>query len=156
MEGTVPWQSYNSSCWSVGMLSLSSHSGSHALSLGGGGTASVFNPYDTTSLHTFIREVFPGALLLEEHQVCTHNTSHCFIHSRCLHYLVQSLWFLGTATLLICFNYMPSLSSGQTKSLLFAWMHGVSKHFTHVAISHLQTVHIVLFHLVGCSDLPGA
>lgn len=30
---------------------------------------SVFDPYDTTSLHIFIREAFPGAILLEEHQV---------------------------------------------------------------------------------------
>ena len=30
---------------------------------------SVFDPYDTTSLHIFIREEFPGAVLLEEHQV---------------------------------------------------------------------------------------
>jgi hypothetical protein len=30
---------------------------------------SVFDPYDTTSLHIFIREAFPGAVLLEEHQV---------------------------------------------------------------------------------------
>ena len=37
------------------------------MSLGGGGT---FNPYDTTSLHIFIKEAFPGAILLEEHQVC--------------------------------------------------------------------------------------
>ena len=29
---------------------------------------SVFDPYDTTSLHIFIREAFPGAVLLEEHQ----------------------------------------------------------------------------------------
>ncbi len=35
--------------------------------LGGGGT---FNPYDTTSLHIFVKEAFPGAVLLEEHQVC--------------------------------------------------------------------------------------
>ena len=27
--------------------------------------------YDATSLHIFIREAFPGAVLLEEHQVCT-------------------------------------------------------------------------------------
>ena len=26
--------------------------------------------YDATSLHSFIRETFPGATLLEEHQVC--------------------------------------------------------------------------------------
>ena len=32
---------------------------------------SVFDPYDTTSLHIFIREAFPGAVLLEEHQVYT-------------------------------------------------------------------------------------
>lgn len=31
---------------------------------------SLFDPYDTTSLHIFIREAFPGAILLEEHQVC--------------------------------------------------------------------------------------
>ncbi len=36
--------------------------------LGGGGT---FNPYDTTSLHIFIREAFHEAVLLEEHQVCS-------------------------------------------------------------------------------------
>ena len=29
-----------------------------------------FNPYDTTALHIFIDETFPGANLLEEHQVC--------------------------------------------------------------------------------------
>ena len=41
-----------------------------AVTLAGGGAAnSVFNPYDTTSLHIFIREAFPTALLLEEHQV---------------------------------------------------------------------------------------
>ena len=28
-----------------------------------------FNPFDTTMLHDFIKEKFPGALLLEEHQV---------------------------------------------------------------------------------------
>ena len=39
---------------------------SPAFTLGGGST---FNPYDTTSLHIFIREAFPGAVLLEEHQV---------------------------------------------------------------------------------------
>ena len=55
------------------MLSLSSHSGSHNVSLGGGETSSVFNPYNTSSLHIFIKEVFPGALLLEEHQVCIVN-----------------------------------------------------------------------------------
>ena len=38
-------------------------------SFGGGETPSDFNPYDTTSLNIFIRETFPGALLLEEHQV---------------------------------------------------------------------------------------
>lgn len=27
-------------------------------------------PYDTTSLHLFIKEAFPGAVLREEHQVC--------------------------------------------------------------------------------------
>ena len=30
-------------------------------------------PYDTTFLHTFIRETFPGAVLLEEHQVSTNS-----------------------------------------------------------------------------------
>ena len=30
---------------------------------------SVTGPYDATSLHTFINETFPGAVLLEEHQV---------------------------------------------------------------------------------------
>ena len=29
--------------------------------------------YDATTLHTFIRETFPGATLLEEHQVCPNN-----------------------------------------------------------------------------------
>ena len=28
-----------------------------------------FNPFDTTMLHDFIKEKYPGALLLEEHQV---------------------------------------------------------------------------------------
>ena len=32
---------------------------------------SVTGPYDATALHTFIRETFPGAILLEEHQVST-------------------------------------------------------------------------------------
>ena len=36
------------------------------LSLGG---PDEFNPYDTTALHIFVKEAFPGALLLEEHQV---------------------------------------------------------------------------------------
>ncbi len=40
-----------------------------ALGGGGGGGGSVFNPYDTTSLHIFIRESFSGAVLMEEHQV---------------------------------------------------------------------------------------
>ena len=30
-------------------------------------------PYNTTSLHSFIRETFPGAVLLEEHQVSTNS-----------------------------------------------------------------------------------
>ena len=30
---------------------------------------SVAGPYDASSLHTFIRDTFPGAILLEEHQV---------------------------------------------------------------------------------------
>lgn len=32
------------------------------------GASSVFNPYDTTQLHAFIREAFSGATLMEEHQ----------------------------------------------------------------------------------------
>ena len=32
---------------------------------------SVTGPYDATALHTFIRETFPGTILLEEHQVST-------------------------------------------------------------------------------------
>ncbi len=36
------------------------------LSMGGGSNA---NPYNTASLHTFIKEAFPDAVLLEEHQV---------------------------------------------------------------------------------------
>lgn len=31
---------------------------------------SLSNPFDATSLHMFIREAFPGSVLLEEHQVC--------------------------------------------------------------------------------------
>lgn len=31
--------------------------------------SSAFNPFDTTSLHIFIRESFSGAVLMEEHQV---------------------------------------------------------------------------------------
>ena len=31
-----------------------------------------FDPYDTTSLHIFIRETFSGATLMEEHQVCVY------------------------------------------------------------------------------------
>ena len=34
---------------------------------------SVTGPYDATSLHTFISETFPGAVLLEEHQVSTNS-----------------------------------------------------------------------------------
>ena len=34
-----------------------------------GGDVFVFNPFDATALHNFIREAFPGAILLEEHQV---------------------------------------------------------------------------------------
>jgi len=30
-----------------------------------------FDPYDTTALHAFIKRSFPGAMLLEEHQVRT-------------------------------------------------------------------------------------
>lgn len=30
---------------------------------------SLSGPYDATPLHTFIRDTFPGAVLLEEHQV---------------------------------------------------------------------------------------
>ena len=33
------------------------------------GGSHTFQPYDTTSLHIFIREAFHGAVLLEEHQV---------------------------------------------------------------------------------------
>ena len=29
----------------------------------------VFNPFDATALRSFINEMFPGAVLLEEHQV---------------------------------------------------------------------------------------
>ena len=36
---------------------------------GGGQVISAYNPYDTTSLHIFIREAFSGAILMEEHQV---------------------------------------------------------------------------------------
>ena len=35
-----------------------------------GSDTAGFNPYDTTALHLFIDETFPGANLLEEHQVC--------------------------------------------------------------------------------------
>lgn len=47
--------------------------GEAPIPLSGGGidspAKSAFNPYDTTSLHIFLRETFPGAILLEEHQV---------------------------------------------------------------------------------------
>lgn len=47
--------------------------GEAPIPLSGGGVdspaKSVFNPYDTTSLHIFLHETFPGAILLEEHQV---------------------------------------------------------------------------------------
>ena len=29
----------------------------------------VFNPYDATALHSFMNEMFPAAVLLEEHQI---------------------------------------------------------------------------------------
>jgi len=44
------------------------HSGLHDVSVERARTPGIFNPYDTTALHIFIREAFPGALLLEEHQ----------------------------------------------------------------------------------------
>ena len=34
------------------------------------GAQAPFNEFDTTALHIFIQQAFPGALLLEEHQVC--------------------------------------------------------------------------------------
>ena len=51
------------------------------VSLHGGGFATSFNAFDTTSLHIFVREAFPGATVLEEHQVgmCPYN----LYHSRC-------------------------------------------------------------------------
>ena len=56
--------------------------GEAPISLSGGGidspAKSAFNPYDTTSLHIFLCETFPGAVLLEEHQVGVLNeTIHC-------------------------------------------------------------------------------
>ena len=54
-------------------LSLLSQSGAvETIQLGDGNGSplkSVTGPYDATALHTFIRETFPGAILLEEHQV---------------------------------------------------------------------------------------
>jgi len=41
-------------------------SGQTSIPLGGG---VAFDPFDTTALHIFIKESFPGAVLLEEHQV---------------------------------------------------------------------------------------
>ena len=47
--------------------------GEAPIPLSGGGldspSKSAFNPYDTTSLHIFLHETFPGAILLEEHKV---------------------------------------------------------------------------------------
>ena len=43
--------------------------GGGTMEMGGAANNNVFNPYDTTSLHIFIREAFPGATLMEEHQV---------------------------------------------------------------------------------------
>ena len=57
------------------MNSPLSHSGPvETIQLGDGDVSplkSVTGPYDATTLHTFIRETFPGAVLLEEHQVGT-------------------------------------------------------------------------------------
>ena len=50
-------------------ISLPSHTELCDVSVEKDQTPGVFNPYNTTSLNIFIREAFPGALLLEEHQV---------------------------------------------------------------------------------------
>ena len=39
----------------------------------GGPAKSVPDPYDAASLHMFIREAFPGSVLLEEHEVSMTN-----------------------------------------------------------------------------------
>lgn len=41
-----------------------------SIQIAGRGDNSSSTLYNTSSLHAFIRETFPGAVLLEEHQVC--------------------------------------------------------------------------------------